>query len=99
ISGRGPLFRALLPRPAAAAAVGAFRRRGPWGGALFGALLAASTLLLAPDAAAFPLVAAPGLWGLALAPEPPRPSRPSRLATRMRGMLPLRPRLRPVHGS
>jgi hypothetical protein len=99
IAEAGPLFLELLALAAAAAAVGAFRRRGPWGGALFGALLAASTLLVAPDAAAFPLVAAAWLCGLALAAEPARPSRPGRLATRMRGMLPLRPRLRPVHGS
>jgi eukaryotic-like serine/threonine-protein kinase len=99
IAEAGPLFLELLALAAAAAAVGAFRRRGPWGGALFGALLAASTLLVDPDAAAFPLVAAAWLCGLALAAEPARPSRPGRLATRMRGMLPLRPRLRPVHGS
>ncbi len=99
IAETGPLFLELLALAAAAAAVGAFRRRGPWGGALFGALLAASTLLVAPDAAAFPLVAAAWLCGLALAVEPARPWRPGRLATRVRGLLPLRPRLRPVHGS
>ena len=66
---------------------------------VFGALLAASTLLVAPDAAALPLVAAAWLCGLALAVEPARPWRPGRLATRVRGLLPLRPRLRPVHGS
>ena len=95
----GPLFLEMLALAAAAAAVGAFRRRGPWGGALFGALLAASTLLVDSGAAAFPLVAAAWLCGLALAAEPARPSRPGRLAARVRGMLPLRPRLRPVHGS
>jgi hypothetical protein len=99
IAEAAPLFLEMLALAAAAAAVGAFRRRGPWGGALFGALLAASTLLLAPNAAAFPLVAAAWLCGLVLAAEPARPSRPGRFATRMRGMLPLRPRLRPVHGS
>jgi serine/threonine-protein kinase len=99
ISGSGGLFLETLVLAAAAAAVGAFRHRGPWGGALFGALVAASTLLVDPGASALPLVAGAWLCGLALALEPVRARRPSRIAARARSMLQLRPRLRPVHGS
>ena len=59
----------------------------------------AATLLADPRAAAFPLVAAAWLGGLALSAEPARPSRPVRLPARVRGIVPVRPRLRPVHGS
>jgi len=84
---------------AAAAAIGAFRRRGPWIAALFGALLGASTLLVAPSASAFPLVACAWLSALVLAAEPARPRRPSHLVARARGILKTRPRLHPVHNS
>jgi serine/threonine-protein kinase len=99
IGGSGGLVAETLVLAAAAASVGAFRHRGPWGGALFGALVAASTLLADPGASALPLVAGAWLCGVALALEPIRPRRPSRMAARARSMLQLRPRLRPVHGS
>jgi serine/threonine-protein kinase len=99
ISGSGGLFLETLVLAAAAAAVGAFRHRGPWGGALFGALLAASMLLAAPGAAAFPLVVGAWLCALVLAAEPARQPRPSHLVARARRLLQLRPRLRPVHDS
>ena len=48
----------------------------------------------------FPLVAAAWLCGArARGRARPPVARPGRLAARVRGMLPLRPRLRPVHGS
>jgi hypothetical protein len=99
ITGSGGLFLETLVLAAAAAAVGAFRRRGPWGAALFGALLAASTLLAAPGASAFPLVACAWLCALVLAAEPARPARPGHLVARARGILKTRPRLHPVHNS
>ena len=99
ITASGGLFLETLVLAAAAAAVGAFRHRGPWGGALFGASLAASALLSDPGAAAFPLVLAAWACAVVLALEPVRTRRPSRFAARVRGMLQLRPRLRPVHGS
>jgi hypothetical protein len=99
VSGAAPLFVETLVLAGAAAAVGAFRRRGPWGGAIFGALLAAATLIAAPTAAAFPLVAAAWICAVVLAAEPARPARPSHLVARARGVLQLRPRLRPVHNS
>jgi serine/threonine-protein kinase len=99
IGGSGGLFPETLVLAAAAAAVGAFRHRGPWGAAIFGALLAASTLLAAPTAAALPLVAAAWICAILLAVEPVGPARPSHLVARARGVLQLRPRLRPIHGS
>jgi serine/threonine-protein kinase len=99
ITGSGGLFLETLVLAAAAAAVGAFRRRGPWGAALFGALLAASTLLAAPGASAFPLVACAWLCALVLAAEPARPARRSHLVARALGILKSRPRLHPVHNS
>ena len=84
---------------AAAAAVGALRRRGPWGGALFGALLLTLTLLFAPGAAALPLVAAAWASALLLVLEPgPRRALPPVVARVRR--IPLRkPRLRLLAGS
>jgi hypothetical protein len=84
---------------AAAAAVGALRRRGPWGGALFGALLLTLTLLVAPGAAALPLVGAAWVSALLLTFEPgPRRPLPAVLARVRR--IPLRkPRLRLLAGS
>jgi len=84
---------------AAAATVGALRRRGPWGGALFGALLLTLTLLVAPGAAALPLVGAAWVSALLLALEPgPRRPLPAVFARVRR--IPLRkPRLRLLAGS
>jgi serine/threonine protein kinase len=96
-----PLLLETLALAGAAAAVGACRHRGAWGGALFGALVTASTLLAAPGAAAFPLVVTGWACALVLAAEPARPHRPSRLTvlawSLARRLTPLRPRLRPVH--
>jgi hypothetical protein len=99
VAGSGGLFLETLVLAGAAAAVGAFRHRGPWGAALFGALLAASTLLADPGASALPLVACAWLCALVLAAEPARPARRSHLVARARSFLQLRPRLHPVHNS
>jgi eukaryotic-like serine/threonine-protein kinase len=94
-----PFALEALALAAAAAAIGPCRRRGPWGGAVFGALLTTLTLLADPAASAIPLVAAGWICAAALAVEPAE-SRPTpRLVLRFRSMLRLRPRLRPVHGS
>jgi hypothetical protein len=84
---------------AAAAAIGSCRRRGPWGGAVFGALLTTLTLLADPSAAALPLVAAGWICAVVLAAEPVESRPPLRLVQRIRRALPARPRLHPVHGS
>jgi len=54
----------------AAAAIGIARKRGPWGGAAFGALFTTLTLLADPRASALPLVAAAWVTGALLALEP-----------------------------
>jgi hypothetical protein len=84
---------------AAAALVGSFRRRGPWGAAAFGALLTTLTLLADPGAAALPLVAAAWVSAilLALEPGPPRPL-PAFFAGVRRISL-RRPRLRAITDS
>jgi Protein kinase domain len=85
-----------LALAAAAAAVGTCRRRGPWGAAGFGALLAALTLSADPDAAALPLVAAAWASALLLAAEP-GPIRPLPSFSRlMRRLSPASARLRLV---
>ncbi|HZO62785.1 MAG TPA: serine/threonine-protein kinase [Gaiellaceae bacterium] len=94
-----PLLLEALVLAAAAAAADSFRRRGPWGGAVYGAALVALTLLVAPGAAALPLVAAAWICGFVLAAEPETPRRPARIVLLVRGRLKKRPRLRPVHGS
>jgi serine/threonine-protein kinase len=94
-----PLLLETLALAAAAAAIGICRRRGPWGGAVFGALLTTLTLLADPTAAAIPLVAAGWICAGVLAGEPAEERPPLRLISRVRRALPLRPRLRPVHGS
>ncbi|MGE5274457.1 MAG: serine/threonine-protein kinase [Verrucomicrobiota bacterium] len=94
-----PLLLETLALAAAAAAIGSCRRRGPWGGAVFGALLTTMTLLADPAAAAIPLVAAGWICAAVLAAEPVESRPPLRLIGRVRSALPLRPRLRPVHGS
>jgi hypothetical protein len=63
------VFEALA-LAAAAAALPAVRRRGPWAAALFGAALLAATALTAPAAAVLPLVVASWLTAAALALEP-----------------------------
>src|SRR5206468_3588287 len=68
-------FLEALALGAAAAAIGACRRRGPWGGAAFGATLTALTLLADPGASALPLVAAAWVGAILLAAEP-GPRRP-----------------------
>jgi hypothetical protein len=83
----------------AAAAIGACRRRGPWGGAGFGALLTTLTLLADPAAAALPLVAAAWACALVLAAEP-GPARPLPAFSRLvRRVSPVTERLRAVTES
>jgi hypothetical protein len=94
-----PLLLEALALAAAAAAVGICRRRGPWGGAVFGAMLTTLTLLADPAAAAIPLLAAGWLSAALLAVEPADARPPLRLIGLIRGVVPLRPRLRPVHES
>jgi hypothetical protein len=94
-----PLLLETLALAAAAAAVGLCRHRGPWGGAVFGALLTTLTLLADPAAAAIPLVAAAWICAGVLAVEPVEERPPRRLISRVRSALPHRPRLRPVPGS
>jgi hypothetical protein len=89
------LFEALA-LAAAAAAIGAARRRGPWGGAAFGALLTGFTLFADPSASALPLVAGAWVSAILLAAEP-GPLRPlPDFFRRMRPFRPRRVRLRPV---
>jgi hypothetical protein len=99
ITGSSGLLGETLVLAGAAAAVGTFRRRGPWGAALFGALLAASTLLADPTAHALPLVLAAWASAAVLTFEPVQPRRRSRFAVQARSLLQLRPRLGPVHGG
>jgi len=94
-----PLLLETLALAAAAAAIGPCRHRGPWGGAVFGALLTTLTLLADPSAAAIPLVAAAWICAGVLAAEPAEARQPIRLPRLVRSTLSLRPRLRPVHGS
>jgi hypothetical protein len=95
---RGLLLE-VIALGAAAAVVGSCRRRGPWGAAAFGSLLATLTLLSDPGAAALPLVAAAWASALLLAAErgPQRPL-PAFFA-RVRRISLRRPRLRAVPGS
>jgi Protein kinase domain len=93
------LLLEALALGAAAAAVGACRRRGPWGAAWFGSLLTTVTLLADPSAAALPLVAAAWVSAILLAVEP-GPVRPLPSFPRLvRVVSPVRKRLRPVTGS
>jgi hypothetical protein len=80
----------------AAASVGACRRRGPWGAAVFGALLTTLTLLAAPGAPALPLVAAAWATALLLAAEPGSPRPAPDFFRRVRPIWPRRVRLRAV---
>ena len=82
------------PRPPSARC----RRRGPWGGALFGALLAASTLLVDPGAPRCRSSPPPGSRRSRSRVEPGPPAGRSS-AARVCGELPLRPRLRPWPGA
>ncbi len=89
----------MLAIALAATAVGACRRRGPWGAVGFGALLTTLTLLADPGAAALPLVAAAWTSALLLALEP-GPVRPLPSFSRLvRRLSPMRERLRPVAES
>jgi hypothetical protein len=84
---------------AAAAAASAFRRRGPWGGAAFGALLTVSTLLADPSAPAVPLIATAWLSAILLGLEPGATRPLPQLPPRLRRLLSRRARLRLVAGS
>jgi hypothetical protein len=94
-----PFVLEAVALTACAAAIGSCRRRGPWGGAVFGALLTTLTLLADPGAAAIPLVAAGWICAAVLAAEPTVSRPPMRLVLRLRSALPLRPRLHPVQES
>jgi len=94
-----PLLLEALALAAAAAAIGPCRHRGPWGGAVFGALFMTLTLLADPRAAAIPLVAAGWICAGVLAVEPVEARPPIRLPRLVRSTLSRRPRLRPVQGS
>jgi Protein kinase domain len=98
-TGTHGLLLEALALGAAAAAIGACRRRGPWGAAVFGALVATLTLLADPSTSALPLVGA--AWAsavlLAAEPGPIRPLPP--FLARVRRISPPRLRLRPVPGS
>jgi hypothetical protein len=82
-----------LALAAAAAAIVAARRRGPWGGAGFGALLTALTLFADPGASALPLIGAAWVTAALLALEPGTPRPLPEFFRRSRV------RLRLVHGS
>jgi len=99
LAGAHGLLLETLALGAAAAAIGAFRRRGHWGAAAFGALVATATLLADPGTAALPLIAAAWASALLLAVEP-GPTRPlPRFVAVVRRIPRQRPRLRPVAGS
>jgi hypothetical protein len=96
LSSSSALALETIALAAAAAAVGACRRRGPWGGAAFGTLLLGATLLADPHAAALPLVAAAWIAAILLSAEPATAPPMSALVRRF---VPVRPRLRAVPGS
>ncbi len=99
LTGVHGLLLETLALGAAAAAIGACRRRGPWGAAAFGALVATATLLADPGTAALPLVGAAWATAVLLAVEP-GPTRPlPRFSAVVRRISRPRPRLRPVPGS
>jgi hypothetical protein len=99
LTGAHGLLPETLALAAASVAVAACRRRGAWGGAGFGALAAALTLLADPGAAALPHVAAAWLSALLLALEH-GPTRPlPRFFVRVRRISRPRARLRSVAGS
>jgi Protein kinase domain len=92
------LLLETLALAGAATAVGAFRHRGPWGAAGFGALLCALTLLADPSARALPLVAAAWISAALLAAER-GPARPMPSFSRfLRRLSPVRASLRLVAG-
>jgi serine/threonine-protein kinase len=93
------LLLETLAISAAAAAIGACRRRGPWVAAAFGTLLVTFTLLADPSASAVPLVAAAWLTVAALAVEPGGASARPAFPRLLRGISAGRRRLRPVAGS
>jgi hypothetical protein len=98
LAGAHGLLPETLALAAAATAIGAARRRGPWGAVSFGALLASGTLLADPGTAALPLVGAAWATALLLALEP-GPTRPMpHISGLVRRISPGRPRLSPVAG-
>jgi hypothetical protein len=96
VSGSNTLLLETAAIALAAAAIGLCRHRAAWGGAAFGALLAASTLLADPNASALPLVAAAWVAAILLALEPAT-ARP--VSDLVRRFVPGRPRLRLLTGS
>jgi Protein kinase domain len=96
LSASSALALETIALAAAAAAIGACRRRGPWGGAAFGTLLLGATLLADPHAAALPLVAAAWIAAILLSAEPAT-ARP--MSALVRRFVPVRTRLRAVPGS
>jgi eukaryotic-like serine/threonine-protein kinase len=96
VAGAHGLLPETLALAGAAAAIGACRRRGPWGGAAFGALIGAATLLADPGTAALPLVAAAWMSALLLALEP-GPIQPApQFFALLRRISAVRPRLSPA---
>ena len=99
LAGAQGLLLETLALGAAAAAIGACRRRGSWGAAAFGALVATTTLLADPGTSALPLVGAAWASAVLLAVEP-GPTRPTpRFLAVLRRISRTRPSLRPVPGS
>ena len=96
LSASSALLLETIALAAAAAAIGACRRRGPWGGAAFGTLLLGATLLADPHAAALPLVAAAWIAAILLSAEPAT-ARP--MSALVRRFVPVRPRLRQCPGA
>ena len=93
LTGSQAFLLETLALAGAAAAIGAARRRGPWGGAAFGAFLTVLTLFADAGASAPPLVLAAWLSAALIAVEPgiPRPLPEFFRRSRVR--------LRLVHGS
>ncbi len=96
LTGSRAFLLEALALAGAAAAIGVARKRGPWGGAVFGALLTALTLFVDPHASALPLIATAWVTGALLALEPgtPRPLPAFLRSNRLR-----RVRLHAVSGS
>ncbi len=99
ISAAHPLLFETIAFAAAGLAIGSFRHRGPWGGAVFGSLLTTLTLLADPNAAALPLVAAAWITAVLLAAEPGALRPPPEFLLLLRRISPSRERLRSVAGS
>jgi hypothetical protein len=89
ISTERPLALFALVLAAAAVALPYARRRGPWGGALFGAAFLAPALLVAPGSA-WPIVGAAWLLAIALSLEEPSKTLHVRLPRMRAAALPVR---------